>query len=288
MDVLIYGFINSVILALVAVGFSLVYGVSRLANFAHGSLYVLAGFVTWAFFLKIGLSYPLSILFALSATAFVGAAMYHVLMARVRGMEASEIIGSFAVGLAIIEFLRWTGFVGHGFAIPVFCKGAIFIGWVPVDLQRVIVVGAGLLTVVLLWLFTHHTRVGLALRAMAQDEQAAMMLGVDSDRMATLSLALGSALAGLSAVLVTPLGNLTVEAGYNVLIFAVAVCILGGLGSWPGAIVAAFILGYGQMLTDRFIASQYQSVLAMAAIVITLILKPSGIFGKQKELEERV
>jgi len=209
-------------------------------------------------------------------------------MVRVRGMEASEIIGSFAVGLAIIEFLRWTGFVGHGFAIPVFCKGTIFIGWVPVDLQRVIIVGAGLLIVVLLWLFTHHTRIGLALRAMAQDEQAAMMLGVDSDRMATLSLALGSALAGLSAVLVTPLGNLTVEAGYNVLIFAVAVCILGGLGSWPGAIVAAFILGYGQMLTDRFIASQYQSVLAMAAIVITLILKPSGIFGKQKELEERV
>jgi branched-chain amino acid transport system permease protein len=68
----------------------------------------------------------------------------------------------------------------------------------------------------------------------------------------------------------------------------VAVCIVGGLGSWPGAIIASFIIGFGQMLTERFIASQYQSVFAMAAIVITLLLKPSGIFGKQKELEERV
>ena len=288
MDVLVYGFINSVTLALISVGFSLVYGVSRLANFAHGSLYVLAGFLTWVFFLKIGLSYLLSILFALFATALVGAAMYHFLMIRVRGMEASVIIGTFAVGLAIIEFLRWTGFVGHGFAIPVFYPGAIFIGWVPVDLQRVIIVGGGLLVVVLLWLFTRYIRVGLALKAMAQDEQAAMMLGVDSDRMATLSLALGSALAGLAAILITPLGNLTAEAGYNVLIFAVAVCIVGGLGSWPGAIVAAFILGYGQILTDKFIGSHYQSVLAMAAIIITLVLRPSGIFGKQKELEERV
>jgi branched-chain amino acid transport system permease protein len=288
MDVLIYGFINSVTLALIAVGFTLVYGVSRLANFAHGSLYVLAGFLTWLFCVRFGFHYLLSILAALLITALVGAAMYRVVLVRVRSLEASEIIGSFAVGLVIIELLRWSGFVGHRFAIPVYCRGTVFLREVPVDLQRIIIVGAGLLAVLLLWLFTHHTRMGLAMRAIAQDEQAAMMLGMDSDRMAAISLALGSGLAGLSAVLIIPLGNLTIEAGYNVLIFAVAVCIVGGLGSWSGAVLAAFLLGYGQILTERFIASHYQSVLAMAAIVLTLMLRPSGIFGKQKELEERV
>jgi branched-chain amino acid transport system permease protein len=106
--------------------------------------------------------------------------------------------------------------------------------------------------------------------------------------MATISLAVGSALAGLAAVAILPLGNLTVESGYQVLIYAVAVCIVGGLGSWPGAVVAAFLLGYAQVLTDQFGGTHYQAVVAMAAIIITLILRPSGLFGRQKELEERV
>ena len=231
---------------------------------------------------------PASDTVALILTAMIGAIIYHAFLVRVRSLEASEIIGSFAVGLVIMEGLRWRGFIGHGFAIPVFVKGTVSIGWVMIDLQRIIIIAIGLVIVISLWFFTHYTKIGLALRAIAQDEQAAMMLGMDSDRMATVSLALGSALAGLAAVAILPLGNLTVESGYNVLIFAVAVCIVGGLGSWPGAVVAAFLLGYAQILTDKFIASHYQAVVAMAAIIITLILKPSGLFGRQKELEERV
>jgi len=288
MDVLIYGLVNSVILALMAVGFTLVYGISRLANFAHGALYVLTGYVAWIFLRKVGLNYVFAIFIALAITAIIGAVIYHIFLVRIRGMEASEIIGSFAVGLVIMESLRWKGFIGHGFAIPVFAKGTIDIGWVPIDYHRIIIVGAGIVIVTFLWLFTHYTRVGLALRAIAQDEQAAMMLGMDSDRMATISLALGSALAGLAALTILPLGNITIESGYSVLIYAVAVCIVGGLGSWPGAVIAAFVLGYGQTLTDKFIASHYQVVVAMAAIIITLVLRPSGLFGKQKELEERV
>ncbi len=288
MDVFIYGLVNSVVLALMAIGFTLVYGISRLANFAHGALYILTGFVAWIFLQKLGFHYVLAIVLALIITAAIGAVIYHIFLVRVRSLEASEIIGSFAVGLVIMETLRWRGFIGHGFAIPPFVKGVVFIGWVPIDYQRIIIIGIGLVIVISIWLFTHYTKVGLALRAIAQDEQAAMMIGMDSDRMATVSLALGSALAGIAAVVILPLGNITVETGYNVLIYAVAVCIVGGLGSWPGAVIAALLLGYAQILTDKFIASQYQGVVAMAAIVLTLIIRPSGLFGKQKELEERV
>ena len=95
-------------------------------------------------------------------------------------------------------------------------------------------------------------------------------------------------LAALAAILLLPLGNIVVEAGYNVLILAIAVCIVGGLGSWMGAVLAAFIIGFAQILTVVYLGPHYQMVVALLAIIITLILKPSGLFGRQKELEERV
>ncbi len=288
MDILIYGLINSVVLLLMAAGFTIVYGISRLPNFAHGALYVLTGFVTWIFLKKLGIPYGISIILAILLTAILGALIYQLFLIRIRGMEASEIIGSFAVGLAIMESLRWKGFIGHGFAVPVFIDGSLDIGGVIVDFQRIIIIIAGFAVTLSLWLFTHYTKVGLSLRGIAQDERAAMMLGIDSDWTAAISLALGSSLAGLAAVIILPMGNINVEAGYNVLIFAVAVCIVGGLGSWTGTIISSFLLGYAQTLTVAYIAFHYQIVVALFAIIIMLILKPSGLLGRQKELEERV
>ncbi|MFQ5842528.1 MAG: branched-chain amino acid ABC transporter permease, partial [Thermodesulfobacteriota bacterium] len=117
---------------------------------------------------------------------------------------------------------------------------------------------------------------------------AAMMLGIDSDMMALIAMALGSSLAGLAAVVLLPLGNIVVEEGYHVLVRAIAVCIVGGLGSWVGAVLAAFMIGFAQIITDEYIASHFRMVVALLAIIITLILRPSGLFGRQKELEERV
>ncbi len=149
-------------------------------------------------------------------------------------MEISEIIATYAIGLAILEGLRWGGLRGGTFSLPAFFAGSVDIFGVSVDYQRLIIVGAGILTFVLLYLFTRYTKIGLAFRGIAQDERAAMMLGINSDITAVLSLAIGSALAGLAAILLLPLGNIVVETGYNVLIFAIAVCVIGGLGSWGG------------------------------------------------------
>jgi branched-chain amino acid transport system permease protein len=288
MDILIYGIINSFSLALMAIGFTLVYGISRLPNFAHGALYVITGFGVWWFVHKLHLNYLVSILLALALMGMIGAAIYRFILIRVRGMATSEIIATYALGLAILEFLRWGGFKGMTYTLPVFIEGSINIGEVPVDFQRMIVIGIGIVVVSFMWLFTHFNRTGLALRGMAQDEHAAMMLGIDSDWMAVIAMAMGSILAGLSAVVLLPLGNIVVEAGYNVLILSIAVCIVGGLGSWVGAILAAFMIGFLQIITVAYIESHFQMVVALLAIIVTLILKPSGLFGRQKELEERV
>ena len=288
MKILIYGTINSVSLALFALGFAMVYGVSRLPNFAHGALYVLSGFITWTFVNSLGLNYALSILLAMLATGIIGALIYQFVLIRIRGMEISEIMASYAMGLAILETLRWGGFKGMTYTLPAFIGGSTEIAGVLVDYQRLLVVAIGAAVVAVLWLFTHYTNVGLALRGMAQDERAAMMLGIDSDLMALAAMGFGSMLAALAAIVLLPLGNIVVESGYNVLILAIAVCIVGGLGSWMGAVLAAFIIGFAQILTVVYLGPHFQMVVALLAIIVTLIVRPSGLFGRQKELEERV
>jgi branched-chain amino acid transport system permease protein len=287
-EILIYGLIHSISLALIALGFALVYGISRLPNFAHGALYVISGFITWTLTRSLGLNYAISICVTLIIIGIIGALIYQFILIRVRGMAISEIIASYAIGLAILEGFRWGGFKGMSYTLPVFIKGSFFIAGIPVDYHRMLVVVLGVCVVAFLWLFTRFTRLGLALRGMAQDERAALMLGIDSDFMAIVAMAFGSMLAGLAAVLLLPLGNIVVEAGYNKLILAIAVCIVGGLGSWMGAVLAAFIIGFAQILTVVYLGAHYQMVVALLAIIITLIVRPSGLFGRQKELEERV
>lgn len=288
MDILIYGTINSISLALIALGFALVYGISRVANFAHGALYVVTGFITWSLLRVAGLNYLFSIVLAMLLTGVIGAIIYRFFLIRVRGMAISEIIASYAIGLAILEGFRWGGFKGMTYTLPPFVEGSVMLAGIPVDYHRILVVLIGLCVVGFLWAFTHFTRIGLALRGMAQDERAALMLGIDSDLMAVVAMSFGSMLAGLAAVVLLPLGNIVIEKGYDVLIQAIAVCIVGGLGSWFGAVAAAFLIGFAQILTVVWWGAHFQMVVALLAIILTLVLRPSGLFGQQKELEERV
>jgi len=288
MEIFVYGLINSLTLSLMALGFTLVYGISRLPNFAHGALYVTSGYIVWLCLNRLGLPYPVSLLLGIAVTALLGGLIYRLIIQRIRGMEISEIIATYALGLAIIEGLRWGGLRGSTFSLPAFLAGSVRIGGIAVDYQRIFILGFGILVFVLLNLFVRFTRTGLALKAIAQDERAAMMLGIDSDGKALVSFALGSGLAAFASVVILPLGNIVVESGYSVLIYSIAVSIIGGLGSWSGAILASFLIGFAQILTEAFLSAHYQMVVALLAIILTLIIRPSGIFGRQKELEERV
>ena len=119
MEILIYGTVNSIVFALIAVGFTLVYGVSRVPNFAHGSIYVLVGFLTWSFVNDLNMNYFLAIALALLIAALLGLAIYRLVLIRLRGMPTSEIISSFAVSLIILEGLRMQGIAGFkGFIGP--------------------------------------------------------------------------------------------------------------------------------------------------------------------------
>ena len=195
---IIYAVINSVILILMSIGFNLTFGISGISNFAYGALYILAAFVTWMLIQLVGLPYLASALISILFTAFIGALMYRFILMRVRGQVLSEVIATFGIGLAILEFFRYLGFVGVEYALPVFIDESFMIGDVYVDAQRILIVAAGIVLVILLWLFVHYTSTGLAFRGIAQDERTALTFGMDSDRIATLSVSLGAGLAAIA------------------------------------------------------------------------------------------
>lgn len=287
-SILVYGLVNSVILILTALGFSLTFGLSKVANFAHGGLYLFAGFAAWLLLHNLGLPYGLAILVAIVVTGLVGALIYQIILVRVRGIELSEVIGTFAVGVAIIETFRSAGFVTYEFNLAPFVQGQLVLGGVSVDYQRLVIIGVGLALALSLWLFTHHTKTGLALRGIAQDEYTALAFGIESDWAAMLSVALGSALTALAALTILPLGIISISTGYEVLLIAIAVSILGGLESTVGLIIGGLVLGYSQVIAATYWGTQWTTVVYLAAIVLVLAVKPSGLLGKFKELEERV
>ncbi|MHB8829922.1 MAG: branched-chain amino acid ABC transporter permease [Syntrophales bacterium] len=285
---IIYAVINSVILILMSIGFNLTFGISGISNFAYGALYIFAAFTTYMLLQLVGLPYPVAALVSIALTAVIGALMYRFILMRVRGQVLSEVIATFGIGLAILEFFRYLGFVGVEYALPVFIDDSFMIGEVYVDAQRIIIVAASVVLVGLLWVFVHYTSLGLAFRGIAQDERTALTFGMDSDWIATLSVSLGAALAAIAATVIIPLGTISVSQGYDVLINALAVSIIGGLGSTGGVIVASLLVGFAQRFTDTYIGSHWTMIVSLAAILIVLVIKPSGIYGKQKELEERI
>lgn len=285
---LVYGLVGSVTLMLTALGFSLTFGLSGVANFAHGGLYLLSGFLAWLLVHHLGLPFLLAAVGSVVAVAVLGAVIYRVVVMPVRGIALAEVIATFAVGVAIVEFFRWRGYTTYDYSLPVLVRGGVQIAGVSVDWQRVLIVGIGLALTLLLWAFTRFTRFGLALRGMSQDEYTALTIGIDSDWAAMSSMALGAGLAGVAGVVLLPLGIISINSGYDALLVALAVTVLGGLESTPGMIVGSLVVGYAVTITGNYLNPRWREVVYLAAIVLVLGVKPSGLLGRSKELEERV
>ena len=287
-NAIIYGFVNSVILMIVALGFNVTFGISGVANFAYGALYIMGALVCWVSLNSIGLPYFFSVVLAVVITAIAGALLYRFVLLRIRGMVLSEVIATFGIGLALLELFKYMGFIGFEYSLPVISDASIQIGTVVIDLQRVFIVIIGVTMAAFIWFFTHHTRTGLRFRGIAQEERTALSLGINTDRVAMLSVSFGGAYAAIAAIFVLPLGTINVEQGYSVLINALAVCIVGGLGSTGGLVLASFLIGYGQTFTVTYLESHWVMLVPLIAILVILVIRPSGLFGEQKELEERI
>src|SRR4030042_3098842 len=205
MDILIYGITNSVTLALMAIGFSLTFGISGLANFAHGAFFLLGGILTWIFINQLGIPFFLSALISIALVGRLGFGLYWGLMLRLRGLAINEVIATLAAAIVIIEVLRYLGFSGFTYVLPEFIKGSVQIGKSWLDYQRIFLVASGIALIIFLYIFTHRTKIGLSFRAIAQNERTAISLGIDSDWTAAPRLSFVSALAVVAGLAILPL-----------------------------------------------------------------------------------
>ena len=288
MGMIIYGLVNSAIFTLMAIGFSLTFGISGIANFAYGAFYITGGYVCWHLLNSLGLNYLLSIVISVLSVGFLGTIIYRFVLFRVRGIPLAEIIATFGIGIGMLEVYRSIGLTGHSYKLPIFLEGSLEILGVYIDYQRIIILGLGIVLLIFLWLFTHHTRIGLSFRGIAQDEETALSFGIESESTAIISLGIGSALAAFAAVTIIPLSILSVEQGMNVLIFVLAVGIVGGMESTVGIVVASLIFGFSQIIVSTYFSPRYSMIIMFGVIILILAVRPSGILGKSKELEERV
>jgi|Deesub1362B_J571_1020462.scaffolds.fasta_scaffold00004_506 branched-chain amino acid transport system permease protein len=285
--ILIYGTVLGFTLALVAIGLSLIYGVARIINFAHGAFFAISAYSLYYFFVSIKLNLILSIFFSLVITALVGGALYRIALDRIRGMELNEMIVTLACAIATIEILREI-FAPAPLGVPTFIPGQIYIGTYIVEMQRVLIVITSVISLILLWLFIKKTKYGIAMRAVAQDEDAAMLMGINPEFMSMLAMMVSAILAGFAGIIIAPTQTVALENAWYALLNGIAIVILGGLGSLWGSLVAAFIIGYAEVAVATFLSSHLKTVIALIAILVVLVIKPSGIFGKHRELEERV
>ncbi len=285
---IIYGLINSAVFTMMTLGFSLTFGISGVANFAHGAFYVTGAYLTLLLMKLMGIPYPIAIVLSVLLSGLLGCLLYWLVLHRIRGLILSEVIATFGIGVGLLEFLRSIGLTGHSYKLPKFMDGSIDLLDVYVDYQRLIILLAGAGLVFLLWLFSHRTKIGLAFRGIAQDEYTALAFGIESDKTAMISLAVGGIFAALAAITVMPLSLIQVEEGGNVLILSLAVGIVGGMESIAGIIVASLIFGFAQIVVATYFSPHYAMIVLLVTIMIVLIVKPSGLFGKFKELEERV
>ncbi len=285
--IFIYGLINGSIILLQSIGFGLTFSISGIANFSYGAVYVLSGVITWIL-LSHGLPLYLSILGSIILSSILGFLIYWAVIYRIRGMPLAEVIVTFSLGIAIIEFLRWKGFVTYEFTIPPVLSKTIFILSIPIDFQRIIISFTSFFLLICLYLLSHHTRMGFAMRAVSQNDQTALCFGIDTELISSIAVMLGCTLCSIAANLIIPLGLISMNYGYDVLLISIAVTVVGGIGSILGLLLASLIFGYIQTLTNIFLSSKWTMVIYLFSIIIVLLIRPSGIIGKFKEIEERV
>ena len=287
LPILIYGTTLGFTLALIAIGLSLVFGVGRIINFAHGAFFAISSYSLYLFFISLKFSLIISIILALVITALISVVMYISSLTRVRGMELNEMIVTLAFTIITIELLRMY-FGPSPLGVPSFMKGGINIGGYIVDMQRVFIVIISIITLAVLGFIVKKTRIGIAMRAVAQDEDAAMLIGINREHMCILALVISAVLAGIAGISITPVMTASLEGAWYALLNGIAIVILGGLGSLLGSLIAAFIIGYAEIIIATYVSSHLKNIVALAFIIIILILRPSGILGKHHELEERV
>ncbi|MEW8978068.1 MAG: ABC transporter permease [Symbiobacterium sp.] len=286
LDQLINGLVVGNLYALTAVGITQIYGVANVINFAHGSIYMVGAFVGWMAVTWFGLPLLPTLGLVLAASALLGLLVERVAIRPYTGSGRTVLLlTTIAAGLILEQAaqLIW-GPETKAFHAPIadvrFRVGGGFIG--TLDL---VILAVGLTTALVLWLFLKRSRLGWAVRATAQDREAALQMGVDVHQVSRISFAMAGALAGVSGLLV----GLYYHSVYHTMGFSASLkgftaALLGGLGNIPGAILGAYLLGTAESLAVAWLGSTWRDLVGIALLLGVLLFRPGGLFAATRAL----
>ncbi len=280
LEIVLFTLSRGAIYALVAVGFVLVFSVGGVLNLAHGTLFMLGGYFTYLFYGPLfgGRWLLLAIALAVLSTCVVAALLHAVLLRRRLQSPSYVMVMSLAVALFVEQCLR-AGFGATSTSVPGLLAGSQTLMGVRLLQLELLLFPLALVLLLVLWAFLRHTAQGRSVIAVAQNRQGALLVGMDASRIVAGTLVLSAALAALAGALVAPTITLVPSIWAYWLVKAFAIAILGGLGSLPGAVVAAFVLSFAEVLTTFTLSDQFADLVALLVIVLVLILRPTGLFA---------
>jgi branched-chain amino acid transport system permease protein len=277
--IVINGLTSSLVYILMALGFTLIFGIMRIVNFAHGELYMVAAFIVLVLVGSLGWNYYLVVLLAAVGVGVFGAVLERVLFRTLAGRELNAMIMALAVSIT----LQATAFIvfgvdEHSVERPI--SGVIQAGTMVVPRDRLAVALMALLILAMFYLLMRFTKLGLAMRAVVQDEEVASIHGVRPKVIHPLAFGIGAALAGFAGALMAPIYTIFPYMGAQPMLKAFIVVILGGLGSVPGVVLGGVVLGLTESVFGTLINTTVATMVSFGIVVLILLVKPTGLLGR--------
>ena len=272
------GIIWGMIMALIALGLNMIFGLLHIINMAHGVLYMLGAVVAW-YFIDLTGNFWIALILAPVVVGAIGMAIERGLLRTIEDQPIITIICTFGIMLAV-QHLVFMTFGGTPRRINIPIEGRFQLFELQYPLMRVVIAAISIGVMIALWFFLNKTKYGLWMRAVVQDREMAVALGIPVNQVYMWTFALGSALAAFSGVLAAPIVYVDFMMGREILIMAFIIVIVGGMGNLEGSVLAAMIISLIQGVGSLFVPPAMATVFSLAFMIIVLLFRPQGLFGE--------
>lgn len=275
------GLAEGLLLALIATGLTIIYGTLGIINFAHGALFVVGAYAGYTVFGATN-SFVLAILAGSAVTLVVGLIMERSIVRLYYGRPPEDqLLVTFGIGIILVELVRASyGGIGQSMPEPTWGQGIVPMGFLIYPLYRLEILAISAATLAVLYVVLYRTRIGLIVRAGIEDSLMVNILGINVKRAFLLVFGIGAMAAGYAGVIDAPIVSLTPDMDARILVDSFVVVVIGGVGSFPGAIVGGVIAGEILSLTSMFNPA-YSDVMLFAVMALVLILRPQGLMGSE-------
>lgn len=288
MQVLISSIVQGTFYAVLALGFSLIWGAARILNLAYMSFYMLAAYFLYVLCYRFGLNIFLSAFLSIFVATFIGVISYTLCLERIRSHETVVIIISISLAFFFEECI--TSIFGTDFhTVPSFIPGYQELFGVRILNQYFLVVGVSVFLILCLWLFLSRTKTGIAIRATSQDKEIVNVMGISEKNVSRIAILIGIAFVTISSVVIASVSVVEPSMWAHPVIMVLAIVVLGGLGSLKGSFIAAYFLSFCEVAVVNWLpmGSFVKSAVALLVMVVVLSIRPEGMFGVTFE-EERL